>query len=602
MIPAFDRVHREAGLESIRYPGGTVASTFEWKHAIGPVKKRRKIQPAQGLKPGGGGPQVATWGVDEAARWCEQNKVELVYMYGIGAPNSNPQDAADLVEYLNAPVGQNKNGGTDWAKMRANNGHPAPYNIRFFEIANEGDGPNSVQRYWFNAVDTDENRAKRTLPMQPQRQAYAPEYCFGGVIRYDRQPVTLGDDLRDSAGISSGAPNLRRVIRYYPVLPESVEVFVGDRKWEAVPDITQAKGQVYQLNAATGEVRFGDGMHGDIPAKGAMIAATYRARRAGFVDYYPAMKAVDSRVRIFAGFESPNIIRTLGDKHLYDGIVVHPYTNEYNVPKARTMNEWHENLMLSGARLGREIQEYQDLIDTTVSPARRGQVKVICTEYGPNRQEQVLPPSDGATRAPTYRLLSSGLYDATQLMHWMRVGMPHAQRHATTVGVFGPPPLFEPSPTALAFQLFTRHFGDQRIGFDLKNNPQRPTDKVEVSSRYTGSIRRNDAPNLPADAKPLLLPRLECEASRDAQGNLYLMVLNQDATDDLTASIEIAGVPSRGTAEVWMLNGPSATAFNTPQAPNAVKITTAKLTSGAGPLRHTGPAHSLTAITFSAKP
>jgi hypothetical protein len=51
-----------------------------------------------------------------------------------------------------------------------------------------------------------------------------------------------------------------------------------------------------------------------------------------------------------------------------------------------------------------------------------------------------------------------------------------------------------------------------------------------------------------------------------------------------------------------MLNGPSATAFNTPQAPNAVKITTAKLTSGAGPLRHTFPAHSLTAITFSAKP
>ncbi len=265
MQPAFNRNHREAGLKSIRYPGGTVASTFEWKHAIGPVESRRKIQPAQGTKPGGGGPQVATWGVDEAARWCEENQVELVYMYGIGAPNSNPQDAADLVEYLNAPLGQNRNGGIDWAQQRADNGHPAPYKIRFFEIANEADGPNTVQRYWLDAVDTDANRAKRNLPMMPQRHSYAPEFCFGNIIRYDQQPVTTGDDLRDVAAISDGQPNQRKVIRYYPVLPESVQVFVGDQMWQSVPDLTRATGLVYQLNAATGELRFGDGTHGAIP-------------------------------------------------------------------------------------------------------------------------------------------------------------------------------------------------------------------------------------------------------------------------------------------------------------------------------------------------
>ena len=51
-------------------------------------------------------------------------------------------DAADLVEYCNAPNnGSNPNGGTDWAAVRAQNGHPQPYGVRLFEIGNEPYGP-----------------------------------------------------------------------------------------------------------------------------------------------------------------------------------------------------------------------------------------------------------------------------------------------------------------------------------------------------------------------------------------------------------------------------------------------------------------------------
>ena len=56
-------------------------------------------------------------------------------MYSLG--RGNAQDAADLIEYLNAQVGTNPNGGIDWAKVRADNGHPQPYNVRYFEIGNE---------------------------------------------------------------------------------------------------------------------------------------------------------------------------------------------------------------------------------------------------------------------------------------------------------------------------------------------------------------------------------------------------------------------------------------------------------------------------------
>ncbi|WP_394336315.1 T9SS type A sorting domain-containing protein [Flavobacterium psychrotolerans] len=45
---------------------------------------------------------------------------------------------ADWVEYCNAPNdGSNPGGGTDWAAQRAANGHPIPYGIKIWNIANE---------------------------------------------------------------------------------------------------------------------------------------------------------------------------------------------------------------------------------------------------------------------------------------------------------------------------------------------------------------------------------------------------------------------------------------------------------------------------------
>lgn len=52
--------------------------------------------------------------------------------------------ASDIVEYLNTPVGENPDNDNDphneniaWADIRAKNGHPNPYHVRYFEIGNE---------------------------------------------------------------------------------------------------------------------------------------------------------------------------------------------------------------------------------------------------------------------------------------------------------------------------------------------------------------------------------------------------------------------------------------------------------------------------------
>jgi alpha-N-arabinofuranosidase len=509
----FDRNHRETGLHSIRYPGGTVGNTFEWKKAIGAVEKRPLIQPfSGGGTPTGvfGKPQVATFGVDEAARWCEKNEVTMIYMYGIAF--GTPDDAADLVEYLNAPLGSNPGGGTNWANVRAENGHPAPYNIKYFEIANEADGPS--QRYWWPFIDSDQTRAKAKMPFQAERDSYTPEFCFGGVTRFEKQLVGARDeqggrDFRDEVARGSGKPGQSKVLRYVPTEPGSDQVFVGGEPWQRVDDLSAATGKVYRIEPKTGTILFGDGTKGDAPPQGAEIAASYRARRWGFVDYYAAMKKVDPTIRIYAGYESLNIVRTLGSKHPYDGVVVHPYTAQYKVPKADTLEDWHHNLMLSSDRLGHEVREYQELIDKTVTPERRGKVHVICTEFGALNQNQVMPAGNSEGY---WRFLNIGLYTGAQLLEFMRIGVPQAHRHATTVGVLGPAPQFEMSPTALAYQIFTHHFGDRLIGIKLENNPcarpEPPTRKASASTTSSSAwIRPNCLPARSHWACPGSMPR-----------------------------------------------------------------------------------------------
>ena len=110
---------REAGVKSLRWPGGCGAHLFNWKQAVGPLETRPKqpfglaefLQVAELL---GSSPVITL-----ADYWGDAN------------------DFADLVEYLNAPVGANPNGGIDWAAVRSKQGHPSPYNVRWFEYGNE---------------------------------------------------------------------------------------------------------------------------------------------------------------------------------------------------------------------------------------------------------------------------------------------------------------------------------------------------------------------------------------------------------------------------------------------------------------------------------
>ena len=119
---------RPLGLSHIRYPGGNFLSGYRWRDGVGP-KEQRPVRPDlawMALEPN----QVGT---DEFLQWCERLGVSP--MLGVNLGTGTPQDAADLLEYVNGSLP------TYYADMRRKNGREQPYGVKLWCLGNEMDGP-----------------------------------------------------------------------------------------------------------------------------------------------------------------------------------------------------------------------------------------------------------------------------------------------------------------------------------------------------------------------------------------------------------------------------------------------------------------------------
>ncbi len=124
LCPEVLEIFRELKPGHIRYPGGNFASGYHWRDGIGPREKRpTRLNVAWlGLEPN----EVGT---DEFLRFCELAGMQV--MMCVNAGDGTPEEAADWVEYCN--------GGpeTPLGGLRAQNGHPEPYNVLDWDIGNE---------------------------------------------------------------------------------------------------------------------------------------------------------------------------------------------------------------------------------------------------------------------------------------------------------------------------------------------------------------------------------------------------------------------------------------------------------------------------------
>ncbi len=149
----------------VRFPGGcivegrTLAGRYQWKKTVGDIENRET--------------QINRWNVEfkhkqtpdyfqsfglgffeyfqlsedlgasalpilSCGMACQFNTGELVPMEDL---DPYVQDAIDLIEFANGSVD------TPWGKVRADMGHPKPFNLKYIGVGNEQWGPDYIERY-----------------------------------------------------------------------------------------------------------------------------------------------------------------------------------------------------------------------------------------------------------------------------------------------------------------------------------------------------------------------------------------------------------------------------------------------------------------------
>jgi alpha-N-arabinofuranosidase len=110
-----------------RFPGGNFVSAHDWRNAIGDRDRRPPI-----WDPVWRAVQPNDVGTDEFMTLCGLLGVEPYITVNAGFGDA--RSAADLVEYANGSVQ------TPMGALRAANGHPAPYHVKYWGVGNEAWG------------------------------------------------------------------------------------------------------------------------------------------------------------------------------------------------------------------------------------------------------------------------------------------------------------------------------------------------------------------------------------------------------------------------------------------------------------------------------
>lgn len=112
----------------IRWPGGCFADSYHWRDGIGPRESRpKRINVHWGRVI-----EDNRFGTHELIDFCRQVGAEPMIAANVGS--GTPEEMRDWLEYLN--VGSD----STLANLRAKNGHPEPFGVRYICIGNENWG------------------------------------------------------------------------------------------------------------------------------------------------------------------------------------------------------------------------------------------------------------------------------------------------------------------------------------------------------------------------------------------------------------------------------------------------------------------------------
>ena len=111
----------------IRWPGGNVAQDYRWMWAVGPRDERVTWTNLSWKNE----PEPGDFGTDEFVAFARAAGTEPSITVNVEGRGATVEEAAAWVEYCNGPAT------SKYGAMRAANGHPAPYGVKFWEVGNE---------------------------------------------------------------------------------------------------------------------------------------------------------------------------------------------------------------------------------------------------------------------------------------------------------------------------------------------------------------------------------------------------------------------------------------------------------------------------------
>lgn len=184
----------------VRFPGGcfvegdTLKDALRWRNTLGDVAERKTRWCIWGYY------STEGLGLHEYLMMCEALGAEPVLVVNCGMSHKEVapiekmdewiEDALSAIEYAIGPVT------SKWGAMRARNGHPEPFKLRFVEIGNENSGRAYEERYamFYKAIKERyphmqiiANVPVRSAPVEIVDEHFynSPEWFIANSTRYD---------------------------------------------------------------------------------------------------------------------------------------------------------------------------------------------------------------------------------------------------------------------------------------------------------------------------------------------------------------------------------------------------------------------------------
>lgn len=183
---------KEMGITCFRYPGGNMSSSYRWEDGVGP-KEKRPVRMELAWR----SIEDNVLGTDECAAWVESVNAESIMTVNMGTRDI--EAACDLLEYCNCE------GGTRLSEYRKANGHEKPYNIKYWCLGNELDGPWQIGQkrasdYAWKCRET-AKAMKRMWPDLKLIAAGSSSMTMDTYPAWDREVLETGYEFLDGVSI-----------------------------------------------------------------------------------------------------------------------------------------------------------------------------------------------------------------------------------------------------------------------------------------------------------------------------------------------------------------------------------------------------------------